>query len=125
MFMDIPLTDGSVAMSPNGKYIAYMTQTLVEVDTYKFEPWLLDTETGELKLLEEPPYLGASQAHYNGFTCISDDARYMVFNNDGNAVCAMTIDGQPYDVKTQEGLTIRILKPCRRTEAYGSALFRI
>ena len=102
LLRDFPLS-GSVAMSPNGKYIAYMTQTLVEGDTYKFEPWLLDTETGELKLLEEPPYVGMGMTNYDGFRCISNDARYIVFENNGEAVNAMTIDGEVYDIKTPDG----------------------
>ena len=102
MFRDFPL-GGTVAMSPNGKYIAYMTQTIVEGDTYKFEPWLLNTETGELKLLEEPPYVGMGMTNYDGFRCLSDDARYIVFENAGEAVNAMTIDGEVYDIKVPEG----------------------
>ena len=102
MFRDFPL-GGTVAMSPNGKYIAYMTQTIVEGDTYKFEPWLLNTETGELKLLEEPPYVGMGMTNYDGFRCLSDDARYIVFDHDGNAITTMTIDGEVHEIKVPDG----------------------
>ena len=103
MFKDFPLTDGDIAMSRNGKYIGYITQTLQSDDTYKYESWLLDTETGEVKVLEEPPYAGAGETNYNGIRCLSDDARFIVFQNDGEAVYAMTIDGEPYDIKVPDG----------------------
>ena len=83
------------AMSRNGKWIAYMTN--------EHEAWLIDTETGEETALEEPPYPGSSSSHYNGLRCISDDARYIVFDHDGNAITTMTIDGEVYDIKTPDG----------------------
>ena len=103
LFRDLPLSEGYTAMSRNGKWIAYSTQTLVTGDTYDVKFWLLNTETGELQELEEPPYLGMGELHHNGIRCISDDARYIVFNNDGETVYAMTIDREVYDVVCPEG----------------------
>ena len=83
------------AMSRNGKWIAYMTN--------EHEAWLIDTETGEETALEEPPYPGSSSSHYNGLRCISDDARYIVFDHDGNAITTMTIDGEVHEIKVPDG----------------------
>ena len=102
-FVDLPLYAGA-AMSPNGKYICYVTQNLVEGSTYEYKAYLLDTESCEIEQLEMPPYTGSySNNNYKGISCLSDDARIIVFEDSGNAIRTMTIDGELYQVSLPSG----------------------
>ena len=109
VFVDLPLHAGA-AMSPNGRYVAYIDEAELE-NGYEYKPYLMDTKTRKITELEMPPYTGAGAGtlNYQEIKCLSDDARILVFYNSASTIQAMTIGGEPYEVKAPAGYDYPII----------------